>query len=50
MCSDPYRCQHACRVVTDGTDIMVSGSMDPVAQAVFDQLYRDCAAGVLECR
>lgn len=37
-------------VVADGTDIMLGGTMDPVSQAVFDRLYQDCAAGVLECR
>ena len=37
-------------VVADGTDIVLGGSMDPVSQAVFDQLYQDCAAGILGCR
>jgi hypothetical protein len=37
-------------VVADGTDIMLGSSMDPVSQAVFDQLYQDCAAGILKCR
>lgn len=37
-------------VVDDGTDIMLGRSMDPASQALFDRLYQDCAAGVLECR
>ncbi len=37
-------------MVADGTDIMLGSSMDPVSQAMFDRLYQDCAAGILECR
>lgn len=36
--------------VPSGTDITIGPFIDPVSQAVIDEIYQNCSKGVLECR
>jgi hypothetical protein len=36
--------------VSTGTDIVIGPLIDSTSQAVIDEIYQNCAAGVLECR